>query len=88
MNKRTLASIALVVAILAFPYWVYIPMLVAFVAVFPFYFEAIIMAFMIDVLYGARAYSGISFFFPFALITSLLVIMILPVKQYFRLHYV
>ncbi len=88
MNKRTLATVALVVAIFAFPYWVYIPMLVAFAAIFPFYFEAIILAFVIDVLYGARAYSDVSFFFPFALITSLLVIMILPVKQYFRLHYV
>lgn len=87
MNHRTLATIVLSLAIIAFSYWVYIPIMVLCAAVFPFYFEAVIFGFVIDVLYGSRAYASLSFFFPFALLSALLVIILLPVRQYLRLNH-
>lgn len=87
MNGRNIVTIILCLFILSFPYWVYVPLLVVGIVIFPFYFEAILLAFIIDVLYGTRAYIGFSFVFPFASIVALLVVMVLPVRRYFRIDH-
>jgi hypothetical protein len=73
-----------IVLILAFPAWVYIPIVTLGIGIFDFYWEGIILAFFIDVLYGTRVHMGISLFFPFALGAAALVLLLLPIKQRLR----
>jgi hypothetical protein len=83
MNLRTLSRIVLLIAILAFPFWIYLPLLVIAVLFFPFYIEGVIGGFLIDVLYSnAPIYIGFSF--PFALIMAVVLVISLPLRDYIR----
>jgi hypothetical protein len=86
MNKRIVSTIIVLIAISAFPYWIYIPLLFLAIILFPFYWEGIIMAFLIDVLYGGYSHAGISFVYPFAIFASVLVLLALPIRDRIRIH--
>jgi hypothetical protein len=86
MNQRLLTTIALCVAILAFPYWVYIPALVLSTFIFKFYWEGIVLAFLIDILYGHSSHMGISLAFPFAIYASIFVLILLPLHERIRFN--
>ena len=64
---RAIVNLCLLLAIIFLPFWIYLPLLVLALAVMPYFLEIILFGFLIDVLYGAGAYSGISFDFPFAI---------------------
>lgn len=84
MSYRTITLISIIVLILAFPFWLYIPCLVLATLYFPFFYESILLGFLIDVLYGIHIRSGVSFMFPFAITFSLLVIVLLSTRKYLR----
>ena len=86
MTRRTLVTIIICIAVAVFPYWVYIPALVLAILMFPFYWEGIIFAFLIDVLYGNLSHTGISFVFPFAIFASVLVLVLLPLREQIRFN--
>jgi hypothetical protein len=85
MNRR-FVTIVLIVLILAFPYWLYLPALLLAAVLLPFYAEAIVFAFIIDVLYGTRIHSGVSFAFPFAIIAACVVLIMLPIQKRLRFN--
>lgn len=86
MNHRLLGTIIVFIAVVAFPYWIYIPVLIVAILMFPFYWEGIIFAFLIDVLYGSFSHTGISFAFPFAIGASILVLALLPLRERIRFN--
>jgi hypothetical protein len=87
MNLRILSRIVLLMVILAFPFWVYIPLLIAAVIFFPFYVEGIIGGFLIDVLYGSTPVF-IGFPFTMALIMTVVLVISLPLRDYIRVGHV
>jgi len=87
MNKRTSVSIILLVLVGVTPFWVYIPALMLSVIFIPLYFEAILFAFLIDVLYGSQTHIGLSLAFPFATLVCLFLIMSIPLRERLRLGY-
>lgn len=86
MNKRLICTIVLVIALMAFPYWIYLPLIFVASIVFPFYWEGIILAFLVDVLYGVQTHSTISFVYPFAIIASIIILVMLPIRERIRFN--
>ncbi len=84
MNKRQLVCIGLLVLIVAFPYWIYLPAVILSVLLIPFFVEAIFLGFLIDILYGSQVYSGISFLFPHAFFAGVLILLVVPARQFLR----
>lgn len=87
MTSRLCTSLILLIAVGTMPFWIYIPAIVIVVIFFPFYFEAIVLGFLVDVLYGSRISQGLSFVFPFALSLSILIVIMLPLRERLRLSY-
>ena len=86
--KRSYINTFLILAIIAFPYWVYIPLVVVTTLYVPFFYESIFFGFLIDVLYGSQTHQGFTFMFPFAILLSILVVALLPIRQYLRIDHV
>lgn len=78
MSYRYLATIALLVSIIFLPYWIYVPALVAAIAAFPLFWEGILLAFLIDILYGEGIYAG--------LLALGGLILLLPLRNRLRYH--
>ncbi len=86
MNKRIIATIILCLVVVISPYWIYIPLLVLAIFFFKFYWEGIMLGFLIDVLYGPTPHIGISFVFPFAIYASIFVLILLPLHERLRFN--
>ena len=52
MKRRTLGYIVILISILVLPYWAYLPVLFVAILLFPFFWEGLLFAFLIDTLYG------------------------------------
>jgi hypothetical protein len=76
---RHLVSLALLLGVLFLPYWLYVPAILAGVLLLPFYWEAIVLGFLIDTLYGTQSY------YPGALLAALAVGLLLPIRERLRL---
>ena len=85
MKGRNFVTLLLVAMVLWSPFWVYASALVVVCMFFPFYFEAIILGFLIDVLYRSHEVSGITFF-PHALGFTLFIILLIPLKERLRFN--
>lgn len=83
---RLLASVIIFVSILFFPYWVYLPVLLISMVVFPFFWEAIVFGFLIDVFYGGGVRGLPAFVSPFALLALVLIFVLAPLQERLRLH--
>jgi hypothetical protein len=81
--KRVLINIALFLLILLAPYWLYMPALLIACVLEPFYWEGVVYAVLIDILYGR----GGSFFHAhlFGIIVLVLVLAMVPLRERFRL---
>ena len=80
LRKRIAASLFVLAAILFLPYWAYLPLLAVAMVLVPFYWEAIVFGFLIDVLYG----SGGTLFSPAPLVTLLFLVILLPIRERIR----
>ena len=85
MNKlRLLAVSATLLAIIFLPYWVYLPFLLASMILFPFFWEGIFLAFIIDILYG-RGISGLpELISPMAFSAMLILMAVMPLRERLR----
>lgn len=81
---RILTSAIILLAVLMLPYWLYLPMLLFAIIAFPFYFEAVLLGLLIDMLYGVHE-SGI-LAFPFGIAMTILVMIAMPTRTYIRFH--
>ena len=86
MMKRLLISLPVLLVIIFLPYWVYLPLLLAGLVLIPLYWEGLILAFLIDVLYGSAAHPGISFNFTFALVSLIIILIMIPIRKRLRIH--
>ena len=78
MTKRIIGSIAILISILVLPFWVYLPVLFIAIIIFPFFWEGILFALLVDTIYG----SGIET----ALYALILLIILIPIRENLRLN--
>ena len=78
MIHRTLGIMAALVSILVLPYWLYLPILLITMILFPFFWEGILFAFLIDTIYG----SGITT----AVAALIILIALLPFRDRLRTY--
>lgn len=76
MTRRIIGLVLVLFSILVLPYWIYILVLFLAIILFPFFWEGIFLAFLIDLLYGG----GIST----ALGAFVLLITLLPIRENLR----
>lgn len=76
MTRRILGCVVVLASILVLPYWIYLPALLIAIILFPFFWEGLLLAFLIDIFYG----SGIAV----ALYALILLIIFLPIRESLR----
>ena len=81
---RLLFFIFVTLLIVSAPYWLYVPVILVGIILFPFYIEAMFFGFLIDTLYGSS--HGFLWGFYFALIATLLVYFAVPLRKRFRFN--
>ncbi len=87
MNKlRSFATIGILAAVILLPYWLYLPLLGAALIFFPVYWEGIILALFVDVLYGGGIGPVSSLFSPMAFGATVILIIMLPVRERLRIY--
>ena len=86
MKKRLSGLLILLLAIIFLPYWVYLPLLLVAIVIFPVFWEGVLFGLLIDVLYGWGVTAWPSLISPVALSALLLVIILLPVRERLRFH--
>lgn len=72
-GRRILFSVCLLVLVLVAPYWIYLPVILVGVVVFPTFVEGIVVALMADALYGHSDGAIFILNFPYALGVAVLV---------------
>jgi hypothetical protein len=70
----------------AFPWWLYIPLIIIGTLIFPFFVEGILFSFIIDAAYHPLQESVSFLDFPLALAISLLILFLLPLREHIRIH--
>lgn len=75
---RTIFSLLVLVSVFVLPYWAYLPAILAGIIIFPFYAEAILLALLVDALYGSS--------YVFGIIAAVLVMFAGPVRSYLRFN--
>jgi hypothetical protein len=83
---RLAGTIFMVLLIFFAPAWLYLPAILLGILFFPFFVEAIIMAFLIDLLYGPARHGQAFFGFPLAVLASLLVLLAILFRERLRSH--
>ena len=84
MIRRILGSIVILVSILVLPYWVYVPLLFIGVILFPFFWEGILLVFLVRVIHGAEMAVPLSLVSPLALSLLIVLILLLPIRESLR----
>ena len=85
-TKRLIATSVILFSILFLPYWVYLPLLVLAIVIFPFYWEAILFALFIDAVFGEGTAFNSSFIFSTTSLALILVIASIPMRERLRLN--
>lgn len=86
MNPRIIYSLLIFICLLAFPWWLYVPVIIIGTLIFPFFVEGILFSFIIDAVYHPITESISILNFPLALVVSLLIIFLLPLREHIRIH--
>ena len=79
MTRRIIGSIIILVSILILPYWIYIPVLFIGIILIPFFWESILIVFLINIIHSNKIevisllVSPLALFVLFILIITLLV---------------
>lgn len=86
MNSRIIYSFLIFLCLLAFPWWIYLPVIIIGTLIFPFFVEGILFSFIIDAAYHPIRENISILNFPIALMVSLLIIFLLPLREHIRIH--
>jgi len=84
MYLRLFSSAIILFSIAFLPYWFYLVLILASIIVFPFFVEAIVFGFLIDILYGGGV--GGLLLSPFAFGAMVLIFVSMPVQKRLRMH--
>ncbi len=82
--RRLLIDISLVLLVLFAPYWLYLPLILLALCLVPLYWEGILLASLIDIIYGAPASGWLDF--PHALVACLVVLATIPLRKRIRIN--
>ena len=86
MTLRFIGYVIVLASILVLPYWIYIPVLLIAMIFFPFFWEGILFAFLIEVIHGSGIEAITSFVSPAALSAVIVLIILLPVRESLRYY--
>lgn len=86
MIKRAISYVVILISILFLPYWLYVPIIVAATVIIPFFWEAIIFGFLIDVLYGSSTKFSVFFVSVHSLAATIIIIAAMIFKEKLRFH--
>jgi len=81
---RLLATLVTFLSIIFLPYWVYLPFLLASMILFPIFWEGIVLAFVIDILYGRGISSIPELISPMAFSATLILMAVMPLRERLR----
>lgn len=84
--KRFLVSILTIFAIIVLPYWLYIPVLFLSVIFIPFFWEALPLAYLAEVLYNDSISSLALLSSTLSITALILIIIMLPLRARLRGH--
>mgnify|MGYP001616999366 CR=1 FL=1 len=85
-KRRAATSIVLILAVIFLPSYIYIPALALAVILLPFFWEGVLIAFLIDALYGPGIHSFASIFSTFGFWSAALLAVVLPVRRRIRAY--
>ena len=83
---RFSAILIILIAIILLPFWLYLPILGAGIIIFPFFWEGIPLALLVDVLYGGGIGPIAELLSPMAFVATLVLIVLLPLRERIRIH--
>lgn len=83
---RIFSCVAALVLVIFAPWWLYVPAIVLCIVFFDFFVEGIVLAFLVDLLYGMRLFHGFLFGFPFTVAAIALVGASIFVREKLRLN--
>jgi hypothetical protein len=86
MKMRIITTIFILFALFLLPYWIYLPILFLSLLVFPFFWEGIILAFVVDTLYGFGGGTDWVGRFPMALIAAIIFLVVPLARKYLRIN--
>lgn len=86
MSRRILLSIFLLTLVVATPYWVYLPAIALSIFFIPFYLEGVLLALIVDTLYGSGDSSFFLFDFPLSIVATILLLVVPVVQRRLRFH--
>lgn len=87
MTKQRLgASLLILLSIIFLPYWIYLPVLLAGIIIFPMFWEGVVFGLLIDVLYGWGITAPPSLISPMALVALVFIVVLFPVREHIRFH--
>jgi len=84
MTRRILGFVIVLIAILVLPYWIYIPVLFLAILVFPFFWEGILFALLINLVHGGGGDILSLLFSPLALMVLIALIMLWLLRKNLR----
>ena len=86
IRRRYTTLASLILAIIFLPYYVYVPLLVVAIIIFPFFWEGVLAGFLIDALYGPEMHYFFSVFSTLAFLSLVLAIIALPIRHRIRAY--
>lgn len=84
--KRVLTTISISVLIMAAPYWLYLPAIAVGIVLFPYYLEGVVLALVVDALYGDFGAKVFILDFPLAIAAAVLVSIAPLIHERLRIH--
>jgi len=84
MTRRILCSVVILAFILFLPYWIYIPVLFVGIILFPFFWEGIFLAFLIDAIHGSKMEVFPSLISPLTLSVLIMLVALLFIRERLR----
>ncbi|OHA91966.1 MAG: hypothetical protein A3J09_00470 [Candidatus Zambryskibacteria bacterium RIFCSPLOWO2_02_FULL_51_21] len=85
-NLRVISSIVLILSVIFLPSYIYLPALALAIIVLPFFWEGVLIAFLIDALYGPGVSSLASIFSTFGFYSAVLLAVVVPVRRRLRTY--
>ncbi len=86
MIRRLFGSLIILISILFLPYWVYVPFLFLGIIFFPFFWEGILLALLIDFIHGAGVWGPSLLFTSFGFSALISLIILLPIRERLRTY--
>jgi hypothetical protein len=86
IQPRHITFFFIFLLVLIMPWWIYLPALALAVLLLPFFWEGLVLAFIVDVLYGTRLSENFFLMFPIALGTTLLLVIVPFIQKRFRFY--